>query len=275
MVAPEVAMLHASADNGEIRARFAGAITAAPTPEDFSVMQKINGGQSEAIEVESVAWDAASKTATLQVQPVAATGAEQTVQYLIAYKSMEALATAVITVIDIPNNLDNLVLNHSFESGDESDLSVINAPWYRNLTAPSTQKMERTTEVKRTGAYGLHTSGLTDMSSMNQYIAIEPGDYLAEVYYYVPEQSATVGKILWYNAIFDEIGAQWIGTAADSAHSETQLVKGQWVKYSYRFTVDESYSGVPAGMLRLSIAHVGFKEGESIYYDDFALYKLK
>ena len=270
---PEVKVLQATADNGIIRARLGGVVNAPPTAGDFTVMQQVNGGELESIAIDEVLWNAQTKTATLKVPRIVGTALEeQTLQYSISYQGAAMVQTSSVSVLHLPDDAENLVLNPSFEMGDEGDWTVVTPPWYGSLTNPTKQSLSRT-DFAHTNDYGLAGTGLTDMSSIMQYIEAEPGEYLAEVYYYVPE-STTQGNILWYNVIMDAIGAQWIGTAADSAHSGTALIRGEWVKYSYRFTVNETYDGIAAGLIRFGIAHVGFKEGESIYYDDFALYKL-
>ena len=51
-------------------------------------------------------------------------------------------------------------------------------------------------------------------------------------------------------------------------------MKGTWTKYEYMFTVQEDYEGKSPGVLRLTMAHLGFKPGEKVYLDHFVLRKI-
>jgi len=151
----------------------------------------------------------------------------------------------------------------------------VQPPWSAYRSDPVTQSVERSSVHKRTGEYSLATSGFTDYSAPTQMIAITPGNYLARVHYYVPEQSETQGIVLNYHIIYDQ-QMKWIGTAADGAGGGSRTVsKGKWVLYEYAFTVPESYgSDIPVEM-RFGMAHLGFQPGETIYFDDFELYRLQ
>jgi len=270
----DVALLQASAVNGSIKARLSGPSAMNPAAGDFTVMQKIDNGAAVPVNITNVSWDGASKTATLTVPPLPETPELQTVVYMVAYRDTGEVATPAFTVIQPPAEHENLVQNPSVEAGPAGDLNL-QRPWYTITPDAAVQSIHRSTEYKFSteGEYSIVTSGLDNYGAPAQNMAITPGRYLASVYYYVPVDSETDGKLLFYNAILDPSGNEWIGTAADAVGAG-KLAKGTWTKYEYMFTVEDTYDGKSSGMLRYTLAHLGFKPGEKVYLDHFILRKI-
>ncbi|MBP1993763.1 DUF4838 domain-containing protein [Paenibacillus eucommiae] len=167
---------------------------------------------------------------------------------------------------------NNLVLDSSFETGEENDLSLSSNWWYwgdENAAEPG----KRTMEIKRSGNYSFDVGSPTH-AGLVQNVPVTGGKHKFIMYYNVPQGSETTGSIQVVGTVNNAVGGPPLTTIVSDATPVSTSGNGQWVKYEFEFEIQPDYDGVQPHNLNLTVVLRDFQLGKKLYVDDIAIYKL-
>jgi len=142
--------------------------------------------------------------------------------------------------------------------------------WIDPVNQFTTTAFHRSNEQSRSENYSLKAEGMK-LGALSQILSVQPGDYKMSAWYYTPIGSQTTGKIKLYVDYLNQNG-QIIGDnvmlpIATGGHA------GSWVKAEWTGTVPAQINGTPVARIRMAMLLNDFAEGESIYLDDFHLFR--
>ncbi|MBP1988595.1 DUF4838 domain-containing protein [Paenibacillus eucommiae] len=255
----------AQASNGSLQAVFDSAPAQSPVLSDFMVQWKVDGGAAEVVTPTSMTWDAVSLKASLVLPNVPAGESDKSVVVSVSYKGKAAVEAAPFIVPAVSTVL-NLLDNPSFEIGDAGNLSDLPS-WVFFTNELGTKS--RTTEQARTGEYSLVTTGISPSGGVIQNALVEPGVYEAELYFYTPVDSETLGKLNWWIDLNDS--SNQLVSRVITPQIAAVTGKGSWTAMRTTFEVTEASD---VSQINFAFYIWGFGTGEKLYIDDVSLRKL-
>ncbi|MFC5406364.1 DUF4838 domain-containing protein [Cohnella soli] len=269
--ADEAALTQVTGENGTVQAVLDRSPSSAPEAADFTVQLITDGQVSNQEHPASVSWNAATKTATLNVSGVDQTNMEQSVKYRVAYNGGETLDSPAITVPANPQA--SLLRNSSFEIGYSGiDAHFTNAyPWRYWFEGMAPNIMTRSDEQSRTGKYSLKLSGTAVAWPNQEVVLTDYGDYEYSVWLYTPHGSTTKGTIQLYAFLLPAEGD--LVAAYRDVQVQAVTSNGNWTQIKWNVQIPEQVDGTHIARVWVGVEALNFAPGEVAYLDDFAFVK--
>ncbi len=258
------------AENGWLKIIFDRIPDAQPSADDFRVQAIVNNVPGKLMQPDSMTWDAATLTATLNITPVEKSGIEQKMFYRVWYNDQFTLESGIITInedLTIPINA-----NPSFETTE-----TVN-DWSYPIDR-GTGTIKRSDEVTRTGSYSVIASSVGLGWINYAKIKIDPKYNTYELigYYYTPSGAETKGTVHLFVNFRDEDGNLFLNEAGQNIGLlKGDLVNssdsnGQWKELKLEINIPEKINNKPVGVLQFGTEFTNFADGEYVYIDDIEL----
>lgn len=187
----------------------------------------------------------------------------QRVEQMAAETQPSALRDQARLLLELADGkLTSLAANPSFEEG-----TAAAPPW--NLWVKNVGSIRRVETVARTGKASILCKGL-DRGGPNQVLKLAPGRYGAVAFVYLPAGTQTKGTVQLSMTLRDTEGRNLPSPSA-IIHPRP----GVWVPVAVAAEIPAQVGGKAVESVLLVPILDGFAEGEEVYLDDVAVYRLE
>ncbi|MHA6482763.1 DUF4838 domain-containing protein [Paenibacillus sp. strain BS8-2] len=249
--------------NGQLEVKLDGIVPNPPVVSDFAIIPVVNGQDAMSEAPAAVAWDAASRTATLTVTSLAETSGDQQLAYKVKYLGGSEVLSNVVTIGGVSGAPVNR--NASFEIGYDGPYSAL--PWEFYVAAG---KISRVAEEAKSGSYSLKVIAHPETYAVQSITLPEKGDYKVTFDFKtsaVLSGSETISLHAYYTDEANERFDVVFGPSVFATESN-----GEWTTLTWDISVPETSNGKEVKGLYIGIGFSNFN-GEVLYVDDFELKK--